>query len=139
MLALAHALDGLSRAGGSRLGGRERQALRDVVVRYNATGLEGLRDRFKPGRPSTLREAEQAVPVAVILKGPDLERDGGVAWTWPMLCGWIEDRFDKRLHPASLSRVVRSLDLSRQKSRSRHPEAKEAAKTVFAKGGCATR
>ncbi|TPG37715.1 winged helix-turn-helix domain-containing protein [Roseomonas nepalensis] len=50
-----------------------------------------------------------------------------------MLCRWIERRFDKRLHPASLSRVVRGLDLSRQKTRPRHPEADEAAKAAFAK------
>ena len=30
-----------------------------------------------------------------------------------MLCRWIERRFDKRMHPASLSRVLRRLDLSR--------------------------
>jgi hypothetical protein len=53
------------------------------------------------------------VLVTTILCGPDIERDGGVEWTLPMLCRWIEGRFDKRLHPASLSRVVRSLDVSR--------------------------
>jgi transposase len=109
------------------------------VVRYNGEGLDGLRDHPKPGRPSTLSEAEQALLVSTILRGPDLERDGGVEWTLPMLCRWIEDRFDKRLHPASLSRVVRSLDLSRQKTRPRHPQADEAAKAAFAKGGCAAR
>ncbi|TPG33345.1 IS630 family transposase [Roseomonas nepalensis] len=137
MLAVAHALDGLSRAEAARLVGLERQALRDAVVRFNAEGLEGLRDRPKPGRPSALSEAEQAVLVATILRGPDLEHDGGAEWTLPMLCRWIEGRFDKRLHPASLSRVVRGLDLSRQKTRPRHPEADEAAKAAFAKGGCA--
>jgi transposase len=65
-----------------------------------------LRDRPKPSRPSTLSEAEQAVLVTIILRGPDLERNGGVEWMLPMLCRWIERRFDKRLHPASLSPVV---------------------------------
>jgi hypothetical protein len=32
----------------------ERQALRDAVIRYNAEGLEGLRDRPKPGRHPAL-------------------------------------------------------------------------------------
>ncbi|MFT8243721.1 helix-turn-helix domain-containing protein, partial [Roseomonas sp. BN140053] len=45
MVAVAHALDGLSRAEAARLVGLERQALRDAVVRYNAEGLDGLRDR----------------------------------------------------------------------------------------------
>jgi transposase len=50
MLAIAGALEGMSRAEAARLAGMERQALRDAVVRYNAEGLDGLRDRPKPGR-----------------------------------------------------------------------------------------
>ena len=55
------------------------------------------------------------------------------------LCRWVERRFDKRLHPASLSRVLRRLDLSRQKTRPLHPMADEKAKAAFAKRGSATR
>ena len=36
--AIAHALDGLSRAEAARLAGMDRQALRDAVIRYNAKG-----------------------------------------------------------------------------------------------------
>src|SRR5919206_1531304 len=85
MLAIAGALEGLSRAEAARLAGMERQALRDAVVRYNAEGLEGLRDRPKPGRPPALADAEQAVLLAAIFRGPDRARDGGVDWTLPML------------------------------------------------------
>ena len=48
MLAIANALDGMSRAESARVVGMERQALRDAVIRYNAEGLAGLRDRPKP-------------------------------------------------------------------------------------------
>jgi transposase len=44
-LAIAGALEGKSRAEAARLAGMERQALRGAVPRYNAEGLEGLRDR----------------------------------------------------------------------------------------------
>lgn len=54
MLAIASALEGLSRADAARLAGMERQALRDAVVRYNAEGLAGLHDRPKPGRRERL-------------------------------------------------------------------------------------
>jgi Transposase and inactivated derivatives len=135
MLAIASALEGKSRAEAARLAGMERQALRDAVLRFNAEGLEGLRDRPKPGRPSTLTEAEQAVLLDTIFRGPDRARDGCVDWTLPTLCRWIEGRFGKRLHPASLSRVVRRLELSRQKTRPLHPEADARAKAAFAKGG----
>ena len=60
LLAIANALEGMSRAEAARLAGMERQALRDAVVRYNAEGLAGLHDRPKPGRPQRLGEAEQA-------------------------------------------------------------------------------
>lgn len=135
MLAIAGALEGMDRASAARLAGMERQALRDAVVRYNAEGLAGLRDRPKPGRPPSLTDAERAVLLAAIFRGPDRARDGCVDWTLPALCGWIEWRFGKRLHPASLSRVVRRLDLSRQKTRPLHPQADERAKAAFAKGG----
>jgi len=133
MLAIASAPEGKSRAEAARLAGMERQALRDAVLRYNAEGPEGLRDRPKPGRPPILTEAEQAVLLDTIFRGPDRARDGCVDWTLPALCHWIEGRFGKRLHPASLSRIVRRLDLSRQKTRPLHPEADERAKAAFAK------
>lgn len=38
MLAVANALEGMTRAEAARLAGMERQALRDAVVRYNAEG-----------------------------------------------------------------------------------------------------
>jgi len=135
MLAIASALEGRSRAEAAGLAGMERQALRDAVVRYNAEGLEGLRDRPKPGRPPSLTDAEQAVLLAAIFRGPDRARDGCADWTLPTLCRWLEGRFGKRLHPASLSRVVRRLELSRQKTRPLHPQADEQAKAAFAKGG----
>jgi transposase len=138
MLAIANALEGMDRAQAARLAGMERQALRDAVVRYNAEGLAGLYDRPKPGRPERLSEAEQAALAARVFRGPDPERDGTVAWTRTDLCGWLEARFGKALHPSSLSRVLRRLDLSRQKARPVHPEADPKAQERFAKRGCAT-
>ncbi len=41
LLAIAHALEGISRAEAARLVGMERQALRDAVIRYNVEGVEG--------------------------------------------------------------------------------------------------
>jgi transposase len=138
MLAIANALEGLSRAEAARLAGMERQALRDAVVRYNAEGLAGLYDRPKPGRPQRLGEAEQAALAARVFRGPDPERDGVSAWTRADLCRWLEERFEKAFHPSSLSRVLRRLELSRQKARPVHPEADPKAQERFRKRGCAT-
>jgi putative transposase len=138
MLAIANALEGMSRAEAARLVGMERQALHDAVVRYNAEGLAGLYDRSKPGRPPRLSEAEQAALAARVFRGPDPERDGVAAWTRAELCRWLEARFGKAFHPSSLSRVLKHLDLSRQKARPVHPEADVAAQARFRKRGWAT-
>jgi transposase len=138
MLAIANALEGMSRAEAARLAGMERQALRDAVVRYNAEGLAGLHDRPKPGRPPRLGEAEQAALAARVFRGPDPGRDGVAAWTRADLCGWLEERFGKPFHPSSLSRVLRRLDLSRRKVRPVHPQADPRAQERFRKRGCAT-
>ncbi len=50
MLAIANALDGMSRVQSARLAGMDRQALRDWVIRHNEAGLEGLHDRRGDGR-----------------------------------------------------------------------------------------
>jgi transposase len=138
MLAIANALEGMSRAEAARLAGMERQALRDAVVRYNGEGLAGLHDRPKPGRPERLSGAEQAALAARVFRGPDPERDGVAAWTRADLGRWLEERFGKPFHPSSLSRVLKRLDLSRQKARPAHPEADPKARERFAKRGCAT-
>ena len=138
LLAIANALEGLSRAEAARLAGMERQALRDAVVRYNEEGIAGLHDRPKPGRPERLSEAEQAALAARVFAEPDPERDGTAAWTRADLGRWLEERFGKAFHPSSLSRVLRRLDLSRQKVRPVHPAADPKAQERFRKRGCAT-
>lgn len=135
MLAIANALEGMSRAEAARLAGMERQALRDAVVRYNAEGLMGLHNRARPPRPGKLDPAELRALSALILDGPDPEVDGLSSWTLPELCRVLEERFAKRLHPASLSRVVRRLGFSRQKARQRHPSSDPVAQEAFKKGG----
>ena len=60
MLALALVLEGSSREEAARAAGMDRQTLRDWVHRYNAEGVEGLRDRPRPGRPCALDEGRQA-------------------------------------------------------------------------------
>jgi putative transposase len=137
MLAIANALEGLSRAEAAKLAGMERQALRDAVVRYNAEGLAGLHDRPKPGRPQRLSAGEQAALAARVFRDPDPDRDGVSAWTRADLCCWLEARFAKSFHPSSLSRVLRRLELSRQKTRPVHPQADAGAQERFRKGGCA--
>jgi transposase len=133
MLALALALEGGSREAAARAAGMDRQTLRDWVHRYNAEGVEGLRDRPRPGRPRALDEGRQATLKALVLRGPKLERDGCVAWRVRDLCGLVERRFGVRYSESGIRRVLHGLDLSWQKARPIHPEADPKARERFKK------
>ena len=133
LLAIAHALEGLSRAEAARLAGMERQALRDAVIRYNAEGPSGLRDRPRPGRPEALTPGRQAALRAWVLRGPDPERDGVSAWRLADICAHAERRYGARYSGWGMPRLLRRLGLSRQKTRPRHPEGKAAERAAFRK------
>ena len=130
LLALANALDGMSRDQAARAAGMDRQTLRDWVHRYDAEGVEGLRDR---PRPCALDEGQQAALKALILRGPRLERDGCVAWRARDLRGLAERRFGVRYSESGIRRVLHGLDLSWQKARPVHPEADPKAQERFKK------
>jgi transposase len=51
LLALAAVYDGMSRAEAAKVGGMDRQTLRDWAHRFNEDGPEGLTDRPRAGRP----------------------------------------------------------------------------------------
>ena len=136
LLAIANAMEGMSRAQAARSVGIERQSLCDAIKRFNAEGIAGLADRPKGHRRERLSEAEQAVLINRILRGPDPDRGEPCAWTLPDLCRFIEERFDKSMCPQSMSRVVRRLGLSRQKTRPVHPQKNPKAAAAFEKRGC---
>ena len=51
LLALAAVLDGASREEAAKIGGMDRQTLRDWVIRYNEQGPDGLINIPSPGAP----------------------------------------------------------------------------------------
>jgi transposase len=136
LLALANALDGMSRDAAARAAGMDRQTLRDWVHRYNAEGIAGLRDRPRPGRPCGLDEGRQAALKGLVLKGPELKRDGCVAWRARDLRELVERRFGVRYSESGVRRpahLLHGLDLSWQKARPIHPEADPRAQERFKK------
>ena len=114
MLAIANAMEGMSRADAARRAGLERRALWKAVLRFNSEGLAGLKDRPSPGRPRILSRSEQALLRARLARRYGEDGD----WTLPRLGAWIEATFGKRLHRTSLSRLLRTLDVSIPRHRS---------------------
>ena len=68
----------MDRGAAAKIGGMDRQTLRDWVHRFNALGPEGLIDNWTQG-PKPRLSAEQLAEVAQIVEaGPDREKDGVV-------------------------------------------------------------
>jgi transposase len=134
LLAIANALEGLSRAEAARLAGMERQALRDAVIRHNTEGPPGLHDRPRPGRPEALAPGRQAALKAWVLRGPDPERDGVSAWRLVDIRDHAEQAYGVRYSGWGMARLLERLGLSRQKARPRHPRGSAAERAAFKKG-----
>ena len=133
LLALANALDGMERGEAARRAGMDRQTLRDWVIRFNDQGIEGLRDRPKSGRPTWLDEGQMASLRALVLRGPDPERDGVSTWRAKDLCRIVEERFKVAYSENGLLRLLHDLGLSWQKARPVHPQADLKAQARFKK------
>ena len=133
MLALALVLEGSSRAEAARHAGMDRQTLRDWVHRYNAGGLDALRDRPRSGRRPRLTPEQGAELATVVEQGPDPDRDGVVRWRRIDLQALIEARFAVRLHERTVGKVLRRLGFTRLSGRPRHPKADAAAQEAFKK------
>jgi transposase len=127
LLGLANVVDGMNRKRAARQAGMDRQTLRDWVIRFNAEGLEGLRDRPRSGRPPWLDDGQLAAFKALVLRGPDPERDGVSTWRAKDLCRIVEDRFGVSYTENGLLRLLHDLGLSWPKPRPIHPEADRKA------------
>ena len=133
ILALANALDGMSREQAAKQAGMDRQTLRDWVIRFNAEGMDGLRDRPRSGRPASLDEGQMAAFKALVLRGPNPERDGVSSWTAKDLCRIVENRFGVSYSGNGMLDLLHGLGLSWQKTRPIHPQANPKAQQAFKK------
>jgi transposase len=133
LLAVAAALDGLSREAAARVAGMDRQTLRDWVIRYNRGGPAGLSDHWGDGRPCRLTEGQQATLKAIVLTGPDPEIDGVSTWRLVDLCRIVRERFGVAYDESGLGKLLHRLDLSWQTPRPQHAETDRAAQERFKK------
>ena len=133
LLAMASILSGASRADAAKSAGMERQTLRDWVHRYNAEGVEGLKDRPNPGRKPLL-DKEQLLEVDRLVEtAPDPVTDGVVRWRCRDLKAKIKDRFGVEISERSVGRILRARGYRRLSVRPKHPKADEALQANSAK------
>src|ERR1700759_5836533 len=80
LLAIAAVLDGASRAEAAKIGGMDRQTLRDWVIRFNEQGPDGLINIPSPGVSPKLGKKHRAFLARLVEEGPIPAVHGGVRW-----------------------------------------------------------
>jgi putative transposase len=133
LLALAAVLDGMNRAEAARIGGMDRQTLRDWAHRFNQHGPDGLIDIKPPGRQPRLSEEQKKLLKRLVEDGPDPETDGVVRWRCVDLKRVVRDRFGVDLSEVSLGRILKQLGFSRISARPQHPKQDPQAIEAFKK------
>ena len=80
LLAIAAVLDGASRAEAAKVGGMDRQTLRDWVIRFNEQGPDDLNNVPAPGAPAKLNKGHRAFLARIVDEGPIPAVHGVVRW-----------------------------------------------------------
>lgn len=133
LLSLAAVLEGRSREEAARIGGMDRQTLRDWAHQFNEHGPDGLQDHWYKG-PSCRLSAEQLSELADIVEtGPDRAKDGVVRWRRADLKRVIEERFGISYHERTIGKILKQIGFSHISARPRHPGQKAETIAAFKK------
>lgn len=134
LLAIAAVYEGMSRADAARIGGMDRQTLRDWAHRFNAEGAAGLVNRAAPGNPRRLTPEQEAELDKIVEAGPAAAGlDHLARWRCADLKGLIAERWGVDYHERTIGKLLDRLDFSHITTRPRHYRQDEAAMEAFKK------
>jgi transposase len=120
LLALAAIYDGATRSEAARIGGVTLQIVRDWVLRFNALGPDGLRDRKAPGPAPKLNEDQRRALAALVDSGPIPAIHGVVRWRLKDLAQWLWEEVRISVSETTLSRELKALGFRKLSARPRH-------------------
>ena len=133
LLSLAAVRDGMDRGAAARIGGMDRQTLRDWVHRFNAAGPEGLFDHWTEGPKPRLSREQLAEFAAIVETGPNRKVDGVVRWRRIDLKRVIVEKFGVDYHQRYVGKLLKKLGFSHISARPRHPAQDERIVEAFKK------
>lgn len=133
LLSLAAVLDGMSREDAARIGGMDRQTLRDWVHRFNEAGPDGLLDRWADGPSSRLSVLQKAELATLVEAGPDRAVDGVVRWRRIDLKRVIKQRYDVDYQERHVGTLLKQLGFSHVSARPRSPGQDAETMAAFKK------
>ena len=121
LLSLAAVRDGMDRGEAAKIGGMDRQTLRDWVHRFNGQGPDGLIDNWTEGPQPRLTSEQWAELAQIVETGPDPKTDGVVRWRRVDLQRVIATRFGVDYHERYVGKLLHKLGFSHMSARPRHP------------------
>lgn len=134
LLAIAAVYDGMSRADAARIGGMDRQTLRDWVHRFNDEGCAGLVNRAAPGNPRQLTPEQEAELAQIVEAGPAAAGLGHLArWRCADLKALIWERWGVDYHERTIGKLLDRAGFSHITTRPRHYRQDQAAMEAFKK------
>ncbi|RAI37504.1 hypothetical protein CH338_15870 [Rhodoplanes elegans] len=133
LLSLAAVRDGMNRTEAAKIGGMDRQTLRDWVHRFNSHGPDGLLDIPSPGPSSRLTAAQLAELEQIVETGPDPAVHGVVRWRRVDLKRLIAERFGVEYHERTIGKILDALGFSHISARPRHPAQDAGTIAAFKK------
>jgi transposase len=132
LLAIAAVLDGASREEAAKVGGMDRQTLRDWVIRFNEQGPDGLINIASPGAPPKLTDEHRAFLARIVEDGPIPAVHGVVRWRACDLIMRLHEEFGLSVSDDTIYRALKALGFShvsaRPKAYKQDPDAIAAFK-----------
>ena len=139
LLAIAAVLEGTSRADAAKIGGMDRQTLRDWVIRFNDQGRDSLINIPSPGVPPKLNAMHRAFLAKIVEEGPIPAAHGVVRWRACDLIMRVHEEFGISVSYGTIYRTLKDLGFShlsaRPKAYKQDPEAVEAFKKLLCTRG----
>jgi transposase len=133
LLSLAAVKDGMDRGEAAKIGGMDRQTLRDWVHRFNASGPDGLMDNRSSGPKPRLSPEQLAQLSKIVETGPDRNIDAVVRWRRVDLERVIAERFGVDFHERYVGTLLKKLGFSHVSARPRHPKQDSPTVEAFKK------
>jgi transposase len=90
---------------------------------WNEYGVEGLLEGHRSGRPAALNETQRERLGDILDSGPVAYGLNTGVWTSPLIAQIIAEEFDVRYHPGHVRRLLKQLDFSVQRPKTRLVQA----------------
>ena len=100
------------------------------VHRYNAEGIEGLKDRPRSGRTPLLSAVQESELGQIIQRNPQEYGYNTSTWTGAVIIDFVKKRFGVEYKKSQIYNILHSLGFSYQKGKGYFPEKEERREKV---------